>query len=111
AEGTCLIADVDRTRLAKRVRDRYLDEIAPNLDAAIDRALAGAAEKKARSIGAVANAVDLLERLLARKVTPDALTDQTSAHDPLYGYVPVGHTLRTAAALRRRDPQRYERLS
>ena len=111
AEGTCLIADVDRSRLAKRVHDRYLDEIAPGLDSAIDRAIANAGARRARSIGVVANAVDLLERLLVRKVTPDALTDQTSAHDPLHGYVPVGHTLREAAALRRRDPKRYQRLS
>jgi urocanate hydratase len=111
AEGTCLIADVDRTRLEKRVHDRYLDEIADTLDSAIDRAIAYAGARRARSVGVVANAVDLLDRLLARKITPDALTDQTSAHDPLHGYVPVGHTLGEAAVLRRRDPKRYERLS
>jgi urocanate hydratase len=111
AEGTCLIADVDRSRLAKRVHDRYLDEIAPSLDAAIDRAVRYAAEKTARSVGVVANAIDLLERLLARRITSAVLTDQTSAHDPLHGYVPVDHTLREAAALRRRDPKRYEHLS
>ncbi len=111
AGGTCLIADVDRSRLTKRVRDRYLDEIAPNLDAAIDRAVASAAAKTARSVGVVANAVELLERLLARRLTPDVLTDQTSAHDPLHGYVPVGFDLRAARALRRRDPPRYQRLS
>jgi urocanate hydratase len=111
AGGTALIADVDRSRLAKRVHDRYLDEIAPNVDAAIDRAVACAAAKTARSVGVVANAVELLERLLARKITPAALTDQTSAHDPLHGYVPLGLTLRAANALRRHDPRRYERRS
>ncbi len=111
AEGTCLIADVDRSRLQKRVTDRYLDEIAPDLDAAIDRAVAGAAAREARSIGVVANITDLLERLLARKIRVDVLTDQTSAHDPLVGYVPVGHDLKAAAALRRRDPKKYQRLS
>jgi urocanate hydratase len=111
AGGTCLIADVDRTRLRKRVHDRYLDEIAPSLDAAIDRAVAGAAGRPARSIGVVANAVDLLERLLARRVRVDVLTDQTSAHDPLVGYVPAGLDLRAAAALRRRDPRAYQRRS
>jgi urocanate hydratase len=111
AEGTCLIADVDRSRLVKRRRDRYLDEIAPNLDAAINRAVRYAQQRAARSVGVVANAVDLLERLLARRITPAALTDQTAAHDPLHGYVPVGLALREAAALRRRDPRRYERLS
>jgi urocanate hydratase len=111
AGGTCLIADVDRSRLAKRMHDRYLDEIAPDLDAAIDRAVACAAGRDARSIGVVANAVELLERLLARRVRVDSLTDQTSAHDPLVGYVPVGHDLRAAAILRRRDPGKYRRLS
>jgi urocanate hydratase len=111
AEGTCLIADVDESRLQKRVRDRYLDEIASTLDAAIDLAARYAREKKARSVGVVANATDLLERLLARKITVDALTDQTSAHDPLVGYVPVDYDLRNAAALRRKDPAKYQRLS
>ena len=111
AEGTCLIADVDRGRLRKRVRDRYLDEIAPTLDVAIDRAAACAGRNEARSVGVVANAVDLLERLLARRIRVDVLTDQTSAHDPLVGYVPAGLDLRAAAALRRGHPARYQRLS
>ncbi|MDD3179649.1 MAG: urocanate hydratase [Opitutaceae bacterium] len=111
AEGTCLIADVDLSRLRKRIDDRYLDEIAPDLDAAIDRAVALSREKIARSVGVVANAVDLLERLLARKITPAALTDQTSAHDPLFGYVPQGLTFAEAVALRRTDPQGYQRRS
>jgi len=111
AGGTCLIADVDKSRLKKRVHDRYLDEIAPNLDAAIDRAVGYAAEKKALSVGVVANAIDLLERLLVRKIYVDSLTDQTSAHDPLVGYVPVGFDLKAAAALRKRDPKKYQKLS
>ena len=111
AEGTCLIADVDKSRLQKRVHDRYLDEIAPSIDAAIERAVLCARERKARSVGVVANITDLLERLLARQIKVDALTDQTSAHDPLVGYVPVGHDLRAAAALRKKDPRKYQRLS
>ncbi len=111
AGGACLIADVDRSRLEKRVRDRYLDEIAPALDAAIDRAVACAGCREARSIGVVANAVELLERLLARRVRVDALTDQTAAHDPLVGYVPVGLDLQAAAKLRRTNPGRYQKLS
>jgi urocanate hydratase len=111
AEGTCLIADVDKSRLQKRVHDRYLDEIAPSIDAAIERAVLCARERKARSVGVVANITDLLERLLARRIKVDALTDQTSAHDPLVGYVPVGHDLRAAAALRKKDPRKYQRLS
>jgi urocanate hydratase len=111
AGGVCLIADVDRSRLAKRVHDRYLDEIAPSLDAAIDCAVRCAAEKQSRSVGVVANAVALLERLLARKVRVDVLTDQTSAHDPLVGYVPAGLAFREAAVLRRKDPKKYQKLS
>ncbi len=111
AGGTCLIADVDVSRLRKRVHDRYLDEIAPDLDAAIDRAVAGAGRRDARSIGVVANITDLLERLLVRRVRVDVLTDQTSAHDPLVGYVPVGYPLKAAAALRKKDPAKYQRLS
>jgi urocanate hydratase len=111
AEGTCLIADVDLSRLEKRRKDRYLDEIAPSVEQAIDRAVGCAMTKQARSIGVVANAVELLETLLARRVTPDVLTDQTSAHDPLNGYVPVGFSLEKAAALRRDQPREYERKS
>ncbi len=111
AEGTCLVADVDRSRLQKRVHDRYLDEIAPSLDEAIDRAVLYAEHRKALSVGVVANITDLLERLLARKIKVDALTDQTSAHDPLVGYVPVGYDLKLAAALRKKDPKKYQRLS
>src|SRR5882762_8027270 len=111
AEGTCLIADVDKSRLQKRVHDRYLDEIAPSLDDAIDRAVGYAAAKKALSVGVVANAVDLLERLLVRKIYVDSLTDQTSAHDPLVGYVPTGYDLKAAAVLRKKDPKKYQKLS
>jgi urocanate hydratase len=111
AEGTCLIADVDKSRLQKRVHDRYLDEIAPSLDEAIDRAVLYSEHRKALSVGVVANITDLLERLLARKTRVDALTDQTSAHDPLIGYVPVGYDLKAAAALRKKDPKKYQRLS
>ena len=111
AEGTCLIADVDKSRLQKRVHDRYLDEIAPSLDEAIDRAVRYATGRRALSVGVVANITDLLERLIARKIRVDVLTDQTSAHDPLVGYVPVGHDLRAAAKLRKADPKKYQRLS
>jgi urocanate hydratase len=111
AEGTCLIADVDKSRLQKRVTDRYLDEIAPTLDEAIDRAVLYTEHKKALSVGVVANITDLLERLLARKIRVDVLTDQTSAHDPLVGYVPVGYDLKAAAKLRKADPKKYQKLS
>jgi urocanate hydratase len=110
-DGVCLVADVDLARLQRRVKDRYLDEIVHDLDEAIDRASACCEERDARSIGVDCNAVELLQRLLDRGVTPDALTDQTSAHDPLHGYIPEEMTLREAQYMRRRDPDRYLRLS
>ena len=107
-EGTCLIADVCRERLEKRVHDRYLDEIHDDIDAAIDRALELKSQRKGVSVGVVANAVDLLQRLVDRTITPDTLTDQTSAHDPLEGYYPTGMTRAEADALRKRDPKAYQ---
>ncbi|MEY2929698.1 MAG: urocanate hydratase [Pseudomonadota bacterium] len=104
--GVCLVADVDMSKLERRRKDRYLDEICPDLDSAIDRARQAAAAKEARSIGVAANAVELLARLLARNLTPDALTDQTSAHD-VHSYVPGGLSLAEAAALRSQDPADY----
>jgi urocanate hydratase len=111
AEGVCLIADVDPSRLQKRMHDRYLDEIAPSIDEAIDRAVLCTGRRQALSVGIVANITNLLERLIARKIKVDVLTDQTSAHDPLHGYVPVGYDLEAAAQLRRTDPKKYQKLS
>ncbi len=106
--GVCLIADVDATRLDKRKSDRYLDQIVDDLDAAIDLACTARNANEAVSIGWAGNAVDLLERLLARDITPDVLTDQTSAHDPLEGYLPQGMTMDDGAALRLSDPAAYQ---
>ncbi len=110
-EGVCLIADVDPTRLERRLHDRYLDEIIDDLDNAIDRGLALRDAGEARSIGINCNAIELLERLLERDITPDALTDQTSAHDPLMGYVPIEMTVREAEVMRSMDPEHYQELS
>jgi urocanate hydratase len=109
-EGVCLIADVDQGKLERRRAGHYLDEVAGSLDEGIDRALAEAKAKRARSIGVTANAVDLLERLIERGVVPDALTDQTSAHDVL-SYVPAEMSLAEALELRAKDPAAYERRS
>ena len=99
--------DVDESRLDKRVATGYLDVKAPTLDAAL--ALAGAAQRdgKALSIGVVMNAAPALEALLARDVRVDVLTDQTSAHDMLRGYIPDGLSIDEAAALRERDADDY----
>lgn len=108
-EGTLLAAEVDEGRIDKRLATRYLDEKFYDLDAAIDRALELRSKGVARSVGVVANAVDLLHRLLERGVVPDVLTDQTSAHDELNGYVPSGMSYAEALELRKTDPQRYIR--
>jgi len=107
-EGVCLIADVDRSRIDFRVRTKYLDEVVDGVDDAIDRAYAAKQCGEAVSIGVCCNATDLLERLIERGLTPEVLTDQTSAHDPLNGYVPDGMELETALALRESDPAEYQ---
>src|SRR5436190_12739911 len=109
-EATALVAEVDRTRVQRRLDKRYLDEEAPSLDAAIARALEARDRGEAVSIGVVANAVELLEALIARGIVPDVLTDQTSAHDELEGYVPL-FDYDDALALRKSDPQKYIALS
>jgi urocanate hydratase len=108
--ATALIAEVDPERIDRRVKSRYLDKREDSLDRAIDLALEARDKRQAISIGVAANAVDLLERLIARGIVPDLLTDQTSAHDELDGYVPTaeaGETLYDLFRLRRRDPARY----
>ncbi|MCW5757719.1 MAG: urocanate hydratase [Phycisphaeraceae bacterium] len=109
--GVCLIADVDASRLHKRAQDRYLDEVATGVDSAIDLALGYMKHGTARSVGVVCNAITLLERLIERGISVDALTDQTSAHDPLEGYCPVEYTLEEARRARQDDPEAYQRLS
>ncbi len=110
-EATCLVAEVDRTRIQRRIEKRYLDEEAPSLDAAIARAIEARDAGEAVSIGVVANAVDLLEALIARGIVPDVVTDQTSAHDELTGYVPAGMSFEEAIELRASDPKKYIALS
>ena len=109
--ATCLAAEIDPTRVEKRLKTRYLDEATTNLDDAISRALAMKARGEARSIAYVGNVIDLLRALRDRNIVPDVLTDQTSAHDPLLGYVPDGMTLESALAFREKDPTGYQKLS
>ncbi len=105
--GVALVAEVDRSRIDRRLETRYLDRLAADLERGIDEALAARDGRRAVSIGVEANAVDLLAALLARGVVPDALTDQTSAHDALAGYVPHGLPYAEALALRAADPEAY----
>ncbi|MEU7651656.1 urocanate hydratase [Micromonospora taraxaci] len=94
-DGVCLIVDVDRTRLDRRVHDRYLDEVADSVDDAVDRVLAAKRDRRALSVGVVGNAAEVFPDLLGRGVGIDIVTDQTSAHDPL-AYLPVGVELADA---------------
>lgn len=110
-EGVALIAEVEEWRIDKRIETRYLDEKYVDLDEAIDKALEYKAAGVAKSIGVLCDAVSLLERLLERNIIPDTLTDQTSAHDPLIGYVPHGITNEQANVLRNDDPETYIQLS
>ncbi|MCZ2223764.1 MAG: urocanate hydratase [Chitinophagales bacterium] len=110
-EGVALIAEVEEWRIDKRIETKYLDEKFIDIDKAIDAALQYKQQGIAKSIGVLCNAVHLLKRLLERNIIPDTLTDQTSAHDPLIGYVP--HTLSNEQAntLREKNPDEYIKLS
>jgi urocanate hydratase len=110
-EATCLVAEVDRTRIQRRLDKRYLDELAPDLESGIRRALEARDNKEAISIGVECNAVELLDALIDKGIVPDVLTDQTSAHDELNGYVPVGMSFDAALQLRADDPGKYRELS
>ena len=103
--------DVDRARIEKRVATGYCDRISSGLDEALALVIGARAERRALSVGLVGNAAAVLPELVRRGITPDVLTDQTSAHDTLNGYVPAGLSLEQAAALRASDPSRYVRQS
>jgi urocanate hydratase len=111
AGATFLGADVDARRIRKRLQGHYLDIMTDNYEEAKEWALQSVKAKKPISIGLVSDAGDLLEKLLADKIIPDILTDQTSAHDPLNGYVPNSVRLDEAPALRRQNPDKYKYLS
>jgi urocanate hydratase len=105
--AAALVVEVDPQRIARRIETRYLDEATDSLDEALSRVRQWTRDGVARSIGLQANAADVLPALVARGVTPDVLTDQTSAHDALVGYVPNGMRLDEALRLRERNPQEY----
>ncbi len=109
--GVCLAVEVDRQRIRRRLETRYLDREAADLEEAL--ALCQEAREGGRplSVAVCANAADVIPALAERGLVPDVLTDQTSAHDPLHGYVPHGMTYDAALALRQRDPQAYTRAS
>jgi urocanate hydratase len=106
-EGVAIVIEVDPARIERRLATRYVDERTDSLDDALARAQAALAARQPRSIALQANAADVLPELVRRGIVPDVLTDQTSAHDALNGYVPNGMTLADANVLRRSDPDAY----
>jgi urocanate hydratase len=110
-EGVALIAEVEMWRIQKRIETKYCDSWFENIDDAIDRALEAKQNGEAISIAVLTNAVCLLERLIERNIVPDTLTDQTSAHDPLIGYIP--HTINNTQAtiMREENPDKYLELA
>jgi urocanate hydratase len=109
--GVALCIEVERERIERRLQTRYLDELADDLDDAVARCLAAKKERRALSVGLQANAADVLPALLSMGFEADIVTDQTSAHDPLVGYIPNRMTLEEADTLRASDPDEYLRRS
>ncbi|AMW99753.1 urocanate hydratase [Rummeliibacillus sp. G93] len=109
--GVCIAIDVDETRIDRRIETRYTDVKVKTLDEAIEMAEKAKAEGKALSIGLLGNAAEILPEMIARGFKPDVLTDQTSAHDPLNGYTPVGYTQEEASKLRKENPDEYVKKS
>jgi urocanate hydratase len=107
--GVALCVEVDRERIERRLQTRYLDELADSLEDAVARCEAARRERRALSVGLQANAADVLPQLLSTGFEADIVTDQTSAHDPLVGYIPNRMTLEEADALRASDPDEYLR--
>ena len=106
-EGVAVIVEVDRARIERRLQQRYLDVSATGLDEAVALAREAQAKGQPLSIGLIGNAAEVFPALLQRGIIPDVVTDQTSAHDPLGGYIPAGLDVQQAAALRKSDPQAY----
>src|SRR5206468_10177702 len=107
AGAAILCVEVDPARIRRRLETRYLDEASESLDDALARVRAAAAERRALSVAVLGNAAEVVPELARRGEHFDLVTDQTAAHDPLTGYVPVGLTVDEAAALRAADPDEY----
>jgi urocanate hydratase len=109
--GAILAIEVDRDRIERRIQTRYLNRMTENLDEAIQLVIEAKEHKRPLSVGLLGNAADVLPELVRRNVIPDVLTDQTSAHDELNGYVPAGIPYEEALVLRKTDPEKYISLS
>ncbi len=109
--GVALCVEADPARIERRITERYLDVAASDLDDALEQVRRAARERRPLSVGVLGNAAEVYPRLLTMGFIPDVVTDQTSAHDPLNGYIPAGYDVAAADALRRRDPARYIALA
>ena len=109
--AACLVVEVDAARIQRRLETRYVDVMTASLDDAWSRIVAAREKGEAISVGLVGNCAEVLPEIVRRGWQPDVVTDQTSAHDPLDGYIPVGLTLEQAAELRASDPNDYLRRS
>ncbi len=105
--AACLVVEIDAARIQRRLETRYLDVMADSLEDAWSRITAAKESGEALSVGLVGNCAEVLPEIVERGWRPDVVTDQTSAHDPLNGYIPVGMTLEQASALRTSDPDDY----
>ncbi len=105
--GAFLGVEVDPARIERRLKTQYLDRATDDLDEALDVVLGAKKRGEAISVGLLGNCADVLPQIVERGITPDLLTDQTSAHDALHGYIPQGYDVRRAAELRERDPEDY----
>ncbi|UCZ54027.1 urocanate hydratase [Bacillus shivajii] len=110
-DGVCIAIEIDPHKIQRRIDTRYLDVKADTLNEAIKLARDAKNNGKPLSIGLLGNAAELLPEMVEQGFIPDVLTDQTSAHDPLHGYVPKGFTLEDANMLRKEDPEQYTKLS
>lgn len=110
-DGVCIAIDVDEYRIDRRLETKYLDTKVYTIEEAIKLATEAKQEGRPLSIGLLGNAAEILPKMLKMNFIPDVLTDQTSAHDPLNGYVPIGYSLEEAAVLRKEDAAEYVQKS
>ncbi|NLP10241.1 urocanate hydratase [bacterium] len=109
--AVCLCVEVDRHRIERRLQTRYLDRLCIKLDEALELVQEAKTQQRPLSIGLLGNAADVLPEIVRRGILPDVVTDQTSAHDVLNGYVPHGILYEEALRLREQDPERYKRMA
>ena len=109
--AACLCVEVDRHRIERRLQTRYVDRLCTELDEALELVQEAKAQQRPLSIGLLGNAAEVLPEIVSRGILPDVVTDQTSAHDVLNGYVPHGILYEEALRLRDKDPERYKRMA